>query len=245
MKDSSSPVYSYLENPSMIDFPGRLAAVLFTTGCNFRCGFCHNGALLKKKDDCFSWNRLSQTLRSFQEQWVDGVVVSGGEPTVSPKLPELVNFLKKYGFAIKLDTNGSHPDVLNALLPQLDYVAMDVKCSLETYPKLTRYGCVERIKESLQLLKDNAVPYEFRTTLITNIHTRDELEKMKPLLQNSSKIVLQPFVPRPDLPAPDMQHYPRTSPEKLKEAARQLQDCASKIVVRGVGIDAENQFSKA
>jgi pyruvate formate lyase activating enzyme len=129
-----------LERPSMVDFPGRLACVLFTTGCNFSCGFCHNAPLLGERKPGLTWERLDSACREFRQSWVRGAVVTGGEPTLWRSLPQLLEFLSGHGFQLKLDTNGSRPADLERVLERLDYVAMDVKCSLARYEGFVRFA---------------------------------------------------------------------------------------------------------
>lgn len=230
----TSPVYAFQKNPTMIDFPGRLAALLFTTGCNFRCGFCHNAVLMGERKPGLPWERLRAACKEFREQWVDGAVISGGEPTLDKNaLVTLIDFLKGMGFAVKLDTNGSRPDVLREVLPLLDGVAMDIKCSLDTYPQLAAFEAVHNLQESIDLIKTHIPQHEFRTTVIESIHTDTELAAMRPLVDGAARYVLQPFVPQDDLPDPAFRELPRTSPSAMRRAAAAMDGCAADLVVRG------------
>lgn len=226
-------IYGVLRNPSMVDFEGYLAGVFFTSGCNFRCGFCQNPELMPSKDNTLTWGRLIELCRSFRENWVNAVVVTGGEPTLLDNLPELLSFFKRQGFAIKLDTNGSHPDVMQHLISELDYVAMDVKCALPSYPDLTGFQQPERVQASLELLKKGKVDYEFRTTLIPSFHDSDQVEEICKTVAGASKHRLQPFLPREDLPEPRFRNESRTSPLQLKEAADRMDDYVGEVLVQG------------
>jgi pyruvate formate lyase activating enzyme len=235
MTPSASPVYAYLKQPSMVDFPGHFAAVLIVPGCNFRCGFCHNSSLWHTESGkTYSWEQVRGVLESFRENWVDGVVISGGEPTQSPALGELVEYCKRFGLAVKLDTNGSCPERLRAVLPLLDYVAMDVKCALPGYPELTGWKDTDRIIESVRILRTGATPYEFRTTVIEETHTDADIRAIADLIRGARRYVLQPFVPREDLPDPKLRDKPRTSPDRMKALAELVRDCADEVIAYGV-----------
>lgn len=194
---------SAVQRFTMLDFPGKIACIAFTPGCNMRCGFCHNPEFV-----------LPEKIREIQKSFIsedaffrflkrrqgllEGVVVSGGEPTIWADLPAFLAKIKELGFSVKLDTNGNHPEMLESLLKQglVDYVAMDVKTSLEAYSKLV--GPIvkkENIQKSIQLLKASKIPYEFRTTLIKEVHTREILEDMALLISGATQLFLQTFRP--------------------------------------------------
>ena len=214
-----SPVYAIQKQPSMIDCRGHLSALFFVSGCNFGCGFCHNITLLKSRKQGIEWNRLERICQSFKDNWVSAVTLTGGEPTLHPGLLELISFLRRFGFYVKLDTNGSSPDVLEHSLDRIDYIAMDLKCSLEGYKTLTGYKDTFRILESIKLLKCNAKDYEFRTTIISSIHSPDEMKRMHPLYERAKRYVLQPFVPHPDLPSHKFRKLERTPVDLMQDLA--------------------------
>ena len=228
-----SPAFGALKSPSLIDFPGRLAAVFFTAGCNFRCGFCHNAPLLGQHRPGMSWSNVRRLCDRFRGEWVDGAVVTGGEPTLATELPELLRLLRAYGFAVKLDTNGSCPDVLDRILPLVDYVAMDVKCGLESYPAVAGFDEPERIAASAALVKRQAADYEFRTTVVDGIHSDEELLAIASVVQGAKRYVLQPFIPKDNLPDPRLRQARRTLPERLQAASVLMVGCAENVVVRG------------
>lgn len=233
MKTGDSPVYAYQRRASMIDFPGRMAAVFLTAGCNFRCGFCHNPHLIEPSEQTLPWEQLEAICSKFQEQWVNAAVVSGGEPTRHKNLPDLIQFFKQFGWAVKLDTNGSNPDLLEGLLPDVDYVAMDIKCSLDCYPQLTGYKRTDKLKRSIELLKQNSTPFEFRTTVISTVHNKEELEQIAMLAEGAPLHILQPFVPRDNLPNEQMRNLPRTSPDMLDIAQKIIQPKVETLRVYG------------
>ncbi len=195
-----SPVYALLRRVSMIDYPGRLCRVLFLAGCNMRCVFCHNRELIEPREESLSWDRLEEILVSSRENWVDSVTVTGGEPTLNPRLHELVLRLKNLGFKVKLDTNGSSPDRLAGLLPMIDYVAMDYKAPLERYRLLT--GCpqleLENISRSVSIIREWGGPYEFRTTVVPGLHTEQDMLQICRELAGARRYALQAYVPPRD-----------------------------------------------
>ncbi len=233
MSADLSPVYGYLKNPSMVDFDGHLAAVFFMTGCNFTCGFCHNAELMGKHRPGLPWPELDSACRRFQDDWVTGAVISGGEPTLSAKLPELIRFLKHRGWAVKLDTNGSNPAMLRECLPLVDYVAMDVKTAPSHYHQLTGFPDTDRLHESVHLIKEHASDYEFRTTIIEDVHSDEHLDEISALLQDSRRYILQPFIPSPTLPQRRYHTHPRTSPGRMQAFAARVAHCATEVRVRG------------
>ena len=171
-----------LSKLTLLDFPGHLACTVFTGTCNFRCPFCHNAPLVLTPDACpvISEEEFFEFLDSRQGK-LEGVCITGGEPTLSPKLPDFIKKIKDRGFLVKLDTNGYRPEVLRELLHHnlLDMVAMDIKNSRESY---TRACGIEgtafhlsRIEESISLLLTSEIPHEFRTTVTAELHTQKEM----------------------------------------------------------------------
>lgn len=232
-RDALSPVYGFLKSPSMVDFTGHLAAVFFVPGCNFTCGFCHNAELMGKARPGLSWNKLAAACRRFADNWVSGAVITGGEPTLSPELPALIRFLKGYGWAVKLDTNGSNPDMLRACLPLVDYVAMDIKTAPSHYRHLTGYPHMDRLHESARLIREHAADYEFRTTIIEDVHADEHLDEIGVLLHGARRYVLQPFVPTEHLPNSRFRGHRRTSPDTMRAMAARVAHHVSEVRVRG------------
>ena len=228
-----SPVYAYLKKPSLLDFPGHVAAVFFTSGCNMRCGFCHNASLLGRRKPGLTWERLAEVCGEFRHHWAGGAVLSGGEPTLEPELPRLLALLGQHGFAVKLDTNGTNPEALAAALPQVQYVAMDFKCRLERYAVFTGFGDLAAIARSVALLKEGRVAYEFRTTVVDGVHDADEIRAMGELARGAARFVLQPFLPREDLPDPALRTVKRTHREQLEALAAILRDYVACVEIRG------------
>ena len=171
-----------LQKMTLLDFPGKVACTLFLQGCNFRCPFCHNSELIPRQGEKLMDTEAFLAFLGKRKGMLDGVCVSGGEPTLCPELEELLGRIKEMGYAVKLDTNGSRPDVLKALVAKglVDYVAMDVKNSPALYPKtlgFERYA-LEGVEESLRFLIEGNVDYELRTTAVSQLHNAASMEEM-------------------------------------------------------------------
>ena len=193
-------IKGFLET-SFLDWPGQVASVLFLAGCNFRCPFCHNHGLVLNPSAFpdVPWNDISSKLSRFQG-WIDGVVISGGEPTLSPGLVDLAREIKSMGLKVKLDTNGSRPEVLAELFQQglLDHVAMDVKGPLDevAYARAAgRPGFLESVRESLVLLAASGVPYTLRTTVVPILHTESDVLRLAGQIRHASMWRLQKYHP--------------------------------------------------
>ncbi len=229
----TTSVYAYLEKPSMVDYPKRFAAVFFTSGCNFGCGFCHNAALMGKKQAGLSWEQLDAACANYRKSWINGVVITGGEPTCCDDLVELIRFFKRFGFAVKLDTNGSNPDRLAECLPLVDYVAMDIKCSLPSYPDVVRFSDTDQIQRSIGLIRTKAKDYEFRTTIIESVHTNEQMDALRAAIDGSKRYAMQAFIPREELPGVEYRNQRRTSAARLQELRHRMAGCADEILLRG------------
>ena len=191
---------SGLQKLTLLDFPGRMACTVFLPGCDLRCPFCHNSEL---------WGADAaplmdeEELLSFLEKRrgvLGGVAFTGGEALLTPDLPEVIARIRALGFAVKLDTNGTHPERLRALIDAglLDYVAMDIKNDLERYPVTCgrEEMDLEPIRESIALLLEGRVPYEFRTTVLSPFHDESSFEHIASLIEGAENYFLQPFVDR-------------------------------------------------
>jgi len=209
------PIKGFLET-SFSDWPGKMAAVLFLPGCNFRCPFCHNHELVLRAEQFpdFPFDEVVKTLRK-RKGWIDGVCLTGGEPTLHPWLPMLIQDLKSavgsspVDLQIKLDTNGSNPECLKALVLErlVDYVAMDLKGPLELgrYASLAGISLSDTtwagIQESVRILLRGEVDYEFRTTLVPSLVTEEEIYTLARRIQGARRYTLQNFNPRNSLRA--------------------------------------------
>jgi len=188
---------------SLLDYPGKIAAIAFVGGCNFRCGFCYNRDLVLNPERLPSIAE-DEILRYLEEnrRWIDGLVVTGGEPTIHPELPSFLEKVKKMGIGVKLDTNGTNPKMLTELLGRrlVDYVAIDVKAPLreDRYQEIVGVqanGTVDRIKESIRLLQNsNGTDYELRTTVVPELK-KEDLLLIAEEIKGAKKYCLQQFKP--------------------------------------------------
>lgn len=187
-----------LQRHSLIDYPGKISCVLFLTGCNFDCPYCHNPQLIGEPAGRPEGITVEDVLAFLERRrgWLEGVVVSGGEPTLHPDLPDLCRRIKDLGYPVKLDTNGSRPEVLRALLAAglVDYLAMDIKTEPERYAKDIARPCdCTALLASLQLIMDSGVAYEFRTTCARPLVSSATIARIARLISGSRLYVLQPF----------------------------------------------------
>lgn len=191
-----------MEKLSLVDFEGKVACTLFTNGCNFRCHFCHNSDLvILKENACYKYledNEIFSYLEKRKKQ-LDAVVITGGEPTLMPNLEEKLKKIKELGYLIKLDTNGSNFEKLKKFVDEglIDYVAMDVKNSLEDYCNTINVNSVsimDNVKKSIEFLKNDNIDYEFRTTIVEELHNEKNIEEMGKLLKGAKRLYLQKFV---------------------------------------------------
>ncbi len=195
-----------LQKLTLLDFPGKMATTVFTGGCNFRCPFCHNAALVLG-------DRLSESPTLPEEEFfahikkrqhvLEGVCVSGGEPTLMPDLLPFLNNIKELGYLVKLDTNGYRPDVLRSAISGglVDYVAMDIKSSREGYARAVGLDTVDikKIEESTELLMGGSLPFEFRTTLVRELHSPRDIVAIGEWLRGDEEYFLQTYKDSGDL----------------------------------------------
>ena len=189
-----------LQKMTLLDFPGRVACTVFFGGCDMRCPFCHNAELI---DGTAPAVMEEAELLSFLEKrkgLLDGVAVTGGEPTLQKDLPELFRKIKAMGYPVKLDTNGLHPERLELLIREglVDYVAMDIKNSPEKYAMTAGLPSVDlqKIQKSIDLLKNSGIDYEFRTTVVDEFHETEDFEKIGKWLEGAKAYFLQAFTDR-------------------------------------------------
>jgi len=190
-----------LVKTTLIDYPGKVACVVFLARCNFRCPYCQNPDLVAGYGELptISEEEVFRHLKS-RKKWLDGVCVSGGEPTLNEELPEFLRKIKSLGFLVKLDTNGTNPEMLRKLLDEklIDYVAMDIKAQLERYEEVVKAKVnLEKIKKSVEIIRSNDVDYEFRTTVVPGLLNSEDIEKICSWLRGSKRYYLQQF--RPDV----------------------------------------------
>ena len=186
---------------SFSDWPGKLCSVVFLPRCNFRCPYCHNHPLVLHPERYASipLGEILRRLRSFRG-WIDGVCVTGGEPTLHPDLPDLIQRIKRQDLRVKLDTNGTNPEMLERLIEEglIDAVSMDVKAPLDGFHYRRAAGTrveLDSILKSIQILKEGNVEYQFRVTVVPGLHGEEEVRAIGLALKAGQRVVLQNFNP--------------------------------------------------
>lgn len=218
----------------MIDWPGRVAATVFLAGCDFRCPFCHNPGLKSVSSDSAQWESLRSYLR-MRRNWIDGVVITGGEPTDDPGLVALLDALAQESVPVKLDTNGSHPELLGRLIAErlVSYVAVDVKTTPENYECATgRADSAERVAQAINVVRGSGIAHEFRTTVYPGVVEISDLTRIAGLLAGCDLYALQQFRPERTLD-PRAGHVAPYHKDDL-EAARVACERFVPTILRGV-----------
>lgn len=223
-----------LQRFSLIDYPGKISAVIFTKGCNFRCPYCHNPELVEfNKENLIEENFVLSFLRERRGK-LDGVVLTGGEPTLQSDIVEFIKEIKSLGFFIKLDTNGSYPKVIEELLNEnlLDYIAMDIKADLERYNEVTHSSAdIEKIKKSIDIIMKSDIDYEFRTTIVKSQLSKNDILKIGELIRSAKTYVLQGFKPSKTLD-PSFLKETSYAKEELEEMASSLRGLVGRVIIR-------------
>ena len=186
--------FSGIQKTSLVDFPDRVASVLFTPGCNLRCPYCHNWRIVVDPKPPFLNDEVTLKILEERKRFVDAVVITGGEPTIHKELPKFLKRLKEAGFMVKLDTNGLNAWGLEECLPYVDYVALDVKTSLGKYGRLGA-GDTAELVHTIETLKTGKVECEFRTTVVPGFVGEEDLLEIGGLVKGVKSFVLQQFVP--------------------------------------------------
>lgn len=224
------------QKTTLLDYPGHVAATIFFGGCNFRCPYCHNGDLVLTSSalPVISKEEVLKHLRK-RQGILDGVCITGGEPTLQPDLEELITEIHSLGYDIKLDTNGSKPDVLKSLCEKklIDYVAMDIKHTREKYNTVCRWDAfsIENISESVSFLFQGNVPYEFRTTVARELHSKEDILSIGDWLAGADAYYLQAYRESEQVIDPVFSSY---SYEELTEFQTLLKTKISTVEIRGI-----------
>jgi pyruvate formate lyase activating enzyme len=225
-----------LQRTSAIDYPGVVSCVVFIAGCNFRCPFCHNPDLVetpKTRLDIISEKSLLDFL-SKRKQWLDGVVITGGEPTLYRELPSLIKRIKSLDYLIKLDTNGSNPDMLVSLLEEglLNFISMDIKAPLDKYENVANARVDKSaIERSVNIIRESGIGYEFRTTVLPILHSDSDLREIGKWLEGSERYAIQQFRPNVTLDKSFGKEKPYSAGE-LSMFAEDLKPFFGKVEVR-------------
>ncbi len=224
-----------LEKLSLVDFDEHLCCTTFSSGCNFRCPFCHNSPLVLdvKNQPLIDEDEILKFLKK-RKGILDGVCISGGEPTLQKDLKTFLKKIKELGYLTKLDTNGSNPDLLQELIDEglIDYIAMDIKSSPEGYSLavgIENFNLTS-VKKSIEILKSNNLPYEFRTTIINELHTEKDIVEIGKWLKGSKKYFLQKFKDTGSCIQQNLTEVDKSTAEKWKSI---LSKDIEKVILRG------------
>ena len=228
---------SGLQKLAMVDFPGKLAATVFTGGCNLRCPFCHNALLVNRLEENPESHSVEEVLAFLKKRkgFLDGVVLSGGEPLLQSGAADFLATVKSLGFAVKLDTNGCYPDALADILSRglVDYVAMDIKNSREKYAETVGIPGfdITPVERSVDLLKNSGIDFEFRTTVVKEFHTAQDIGDIGRWLSGSPRYFLQQFVDSGDLVGSGCT---AVNPLELQAFAEVARPFFGKVSIRGI-----------
>jgi len=185
-----------LQRSSLIDYPDKISAIIFTQGCNFKCPYCHNPELNSAQGNPYDKRMVLEFLKTRVGK-LDGVVITGGEPTLHKNLPDFIAKIKEMGYCVKLDTNGTNPQMLQELLDKklIDYVAMDIKAPIKKYAQVVCMPVnTEDIKKSIKILEDSDVRYEFRTTVVKSQLSPEDIAQIGEMVKGADKYYLQRFL---------------------------------------------------
>ena len=223
-----------LQKLTLLDYPGKVACTVFLAGCNLRCPFCHNSELLDASAETVMDDAGLLDFLKKRRGMLDGVAFTGGEPLLRPELPELMRQIRAMGYAVKLDTNGTRPDALERILAGglADYVAMDVKNGPSRYAETCGAAAMDLapIYASIDLLRACAPDYEFRTTVVEELHDDASFAEIGPMIRGAKRYYLQPFKDR-DTVAFSGFHAP--DGEKLRRWAEAIRPFADAVAIRG------------
>ena len=223
-----------IQKLTLLDYPGKLACTLFTSGCNYRCPFCHNASLVTHPSEPVSVDDVLDFLRK-RRGVLQGVCVTGGEPLLQPDIWEVLRSIRDLGYAVKLDTNGSFPDKLRQAVETglVDYVAMDVKNCPAAYGETVgrENFDLSDVSESIRYLLSGAVDYEFRTTVVREFHDARRLTELAEWISGAKRYYLQAFQDSGDLICPGLHGYEKEELEQLRQAVAKVLPC---VELRGV-----------
>ncbi|MGQ9506556.1 MAG: anaerobic ribonucleoside-triphosphate reductase activating protein [Candidatus Bathycorpusculaceae bacterium] len=222
--------FSGIQKTSLIDYPKKIASVLFTPGCNLRCPYCYNWRIVLNPKPPFLNEETALNILESRKKYVNAVVITGGEPTNHKELPKFLKKLKERDFAVKLDTNGLNPSVLEESLPYVDYVALDVKTSLEKYAKLGAKDTKDFLR-SIEIFKNGKIEYEFRTTVVPSFVDAEDIPKIGELVKGTKAFAFQQFIPGDTLDKnfSELTPYP---PETIREFAEIMKKYVENIILR-------------
>ncbi|MCR5686458.1 MAG: anaerobic ribonucleoside-triphosphate reductase activating protein [Lachnospiraceae bacterium] len=224
-----------LQKTTLLDYPGHVAATVFLGGCNMRCKFCHNMEMVQSAGPAqYSEDEILGFLKK-RRGILEGVCITGGEPTLYPDLPDLIRHIKDIGMNVKLDTNGTNPEMLSSLAGSglIDYAAMDIKSSFSGYPKVCGTADIDLapIKESIGLLLGGICDYEFRTTAVEEYLDIDDVREIAQMIKGAERYFLQGYVESEFVPDKTLHPVPK---EKLLQYQKELSKYIKHVEIRGL-----------
>ena len=226
-----------LQKTTLLDYPGHVASTIFTAGCNFRCPFCHNGELVLDPGSLEPISEEEVLAHLNKRRTVlDGVCISGGEPTLDPDLTSFLAKVRETGLSIKLDTNGYRPEVLRRVIDEgrVDYVAMDIKTSKENYLRvcgIKNERLLQNVIESVEILKKSSVEHEFRTTTAKELQTKEDFEKIGHWLKGEERYFIQQYETSGELIGEELTPYEK---EQLQDFKKIMKNFVENVGIRGV-----------
>lgn len=229
-------IKGFIKN-TFIEYPGKIAAMIFLPSCNFRCSFCFNPELILDSDKLKDIDeREVFDFLEKQKKWIDGVVISGGEPTLNKDLPDFIKKIKKMGYLVRIYTNGTNPNMLKQLINEklIDSIAMDIKAQLneESYEKVTNVkGILEDVKKSISLIMNSGLDYEFRTTVVPSAHSEKDIEEIAKHIKGANLFVLQKFLPENALDE-KLKKLKTQSDEEMKKLAEIARKYVKSVIWR-------------
>lgn len=227
---------SGLQKLTLLDYPGKMAAIIFIAGCNFLCPFCHNSDLVVAPKDApeISQEEIFSFLNK-RKGILDGIVISGGEPLLYEETIDLIKRIKDLGYSVKLDTNGSFPERLKEVIDKglVDYVAMDIKNCKEKYAKTIGKESfdISKIERSVEILKNGKVPYEFRTTIVRELHTPQDIVDIGKWINGTKNYFLQPYR---DSESVIMKGFSAPKKDELEAIKAEIKPFAENVEIRGI-----------
>lgn len=223
-----------IQKTTLIDYPDKVAATIFTIGCNFRCSFCHNPDIVKGLSTVIPEESIIDFFKK-RKKLLDAVCITGGEPTVQVDLVDFIRRLKDLGLLVKLDTNGTNPSLLKRLIKEklVDYIAMDIKAPWDKYKKVVIKDInVEKIKESVKIIRESGLDYEFRSTVLPALHSKEDIIAMARQIKGSKKYFLQQFKPAKELVNEKFIEESTYTKKELNEIIEEIKDWFDECDIR-------------
>lgn len=225
-----------LNKTTLLDYPGHVAATVFLGGCNFRCPFCHNGGLVlnPNNEEMLSEEEVLTFLKK-RKGILTGVCISGGEPTLEAELASFISKIKSLGYLVKLDTNGYNPDIVNSFIADqlVDYIAMDIKNCFPKYAETAgvKQLDIEKIKHSIKIMMTSEIEYEFRTTVVKELHAKEDMLAIAKEIKGARAYFLQGYKESEQVISPGFHAYSKKEMQELEEAVKPW---VPSVLLRGI-----------